>query len=144
MAAVNVKVSVKKLIAALNAKIAECKKLVAAHEKAEADFKKAREKYNADVKKISVKNHAVQNVTIRNYNCPEGMVIVEAEYLVPKNNIPVEPERAEVPGFMESSWRNTTSTVAQIAEMENAVRLLQMTDDEFVNASTYKSICKYL
>ena len=32
----------------------------------------------------------------------------------------------------------------EVTEIENAIRILKMTDEEFVNASTFKQVAQYL
>jgi hypothetical protein len=54
-----------------------------------------------------------------------------------------EPEFVSpIPAFKH--YHAQDEQAQRIQEMENAGRLLAMTDEEYVNTSTYKSVSKYL
>lgn len=139
MSGIAVKVSVKKLIDALTAKIKANKALIAAYEKAQKDYEKAQEKYEASIPSFVKKGATFKDSSIstNRWDAADGFAKITLTYLVPKSDLPAEPEREKVEGY-------NSQLSEQVTEMENAVRLLQMTEDETVNASTYKSVSKYL
>ena len=57
--------------------------------------------------------------------------------VVDESKLPKEPERDYT--IIHSSEYNDT-----VAEIENAVRILKMTDEEVVSTSTYNAIARYL
>lgn len=139
MPAIAVRVSVKKLIDALNAKIASAKKIIAAQEKAQEDHEKAQEKFKSTIAKFVKAGTKPQSASVNRHrwDTPHGFVKIELEYFVPATDVPEEPKMEHAEG-----WQGSLDE--QVKEMENAVRLLQMTDEEYVNTSTYKSVSKYL
>lgn len=138
MKSISVKVSVAKLIAALTAKIAEGKQAIAAHEKAEQEFTKANEKHNAALRKLTVKkSFELAEVSVYKPWNSEGFSNLTLTFRVPTTDLPPKPEMAEVPGY-------DPRLSSRIDEMENAVRLLQMSDEQYVSASTYKTVAQYL
>ena len=77
----------------------------------------------AECVRVSERWNGVVNV---DFNLPAGAV-----------KMPTEPDRPQ----------RTTSEyqyIEQKKEMENAIRILEMSDEEFVNASTMKQIASYL
>jgi hypothetical protein len=56
--------------------------------------------------------------------------------MLPAGALPNEPERPE--GYSEREYKRDYEAISQ------AVRVLKMTDQEYVNASTYKSVAEYL
>lgn len=142
MAAINVKVKTSKVIAALENKLAELEKAKATNEKLEAEFVAANtahdvamEKWQKDCAKIITKAGRVEEVGSRGwYNANQYTVT----YKVPADLVlPEKPTRPERPDYVECD------NVA-IPQIKSAIRILQMTDEETVNASTFKQISKYL
>jgi hypothetical protein len=128
--AVRVKVPVAKVVAALENKITENQAKEARNLIAEENYKEAMAKYNArlvkelkDSVKVTCLNYRSWNRTLTvEYEVNEGTVL------------PDEPKREHESTI--SHW--------QLEEIQNALNILRMTDDEFVNASTMKDISKYL
>lgn len=129
MAAINVKVKTSKVIAALENKLAELKAVEAANAKVRDEYDAAIAKYDAEVHEI-VKNLTPKSVSIWNY----GRTEVTVKYTFLDDVLPTPPKSSEL------IYVNTRA----IPEIESAIRLLQMTDDETVNASTFKQVSKYL
>lgn len=129
MAAINVKVKTSKVIAALENKLAELKAVEAANAKVRDEYDAAIAKYDAEVHEI-VKNLTPKSVSVWNY----GRTEVTVKYTFLDDVLPTPPKSSEL------IYVNTRA----IPEIESAIRLLQMTDDETVNASTFKQVSKYL
>ena len=64
-----------------------------------------------------------------------------AEIEFDNNVLAVDKEPEQDPKYRGYYAGNTQTA---IEELENAIRILEMSDDEFVNASTMKSISQYL
>jgi hypothetical protein len=62
---------------------------------------------------------------------------VDFDLTVKENEFPTEPER-------ESEVMHQHSYREMKEEISNAIRILQLTDEEVVSTSTYNSIAKYL
>jgi len=130
--AISVKVATTKVIKALEDKLADSKKAIVNNEKKRKDYDKVEKAYSKEVadlvfKQISKAEVSAHenwrnelNVTI---TIPAGLV-----KLPEKPTIELERELGQY----------------EITEIENAIRILKMTDEEFVNASTFKQVAQYL
>lgn len=134
--AISVKVATPKVIKALETKLAKIKADKANQQANEAKFDKAMEKWRKDVAKLCVAqiSKAIDLNACLRYNGD-----VNVSFGLPKGTIelPTEPQRDfEV----LHDWKYNEI----VEEIENAIRILKMTDEETVNASTFKSIAQYL
>lgn len=128
--ALTVKVPVAKVIEALEAKVKEHKQNVAINEKVEAEYPAQLKKYHEQLLKSLKDVIELQEVE---YFSWRGMVRVE--YKISKEtNVPDAPRK------------ETVSTLAhyELEEITNAIRILKMTEEEFVSTSTMKAIASYL
>lgn len=128
--AVRVKVPVAKVIAALENKIAENQEKENRNKVNEENYRKAMEKYNSTLVKELKDSVKVSCLNYRSWN----------------RTLTVEYEIAEGTVLPDEPKRENESTLGhwQLEEIQNALNILRMTDDEFVNASTMKDISKYL
>lgn len=146
MPSINVKVPVARVILALEKKLAEMvkaeadyEKAVTAHEAAQAKWQKA---VIAAVKgKLAEASVSVNDVR-GNYSTALGRWVsvgksVAISIDVDSDVIPSEPDAPTKPEHM-ARWDNTK------ADLENAIRILKMTDEVHVNASTFKAVSKFL
>ena len=148
MAGINVKVATKKLIAALEAKVSANKKRIAEYEKAKEAHDKLIAKWEIDVvktaPKVAVASGEKPSVNVSNglsWRHP-GKVQVEITYFLPeKDAAHLLPPKFDH-GTIHGSDINTMNS--QNSEMENAVRILNLSDEEYVSTTTYKSVSKYL
>lgn len=146
MPAISVKVSTKKVVAAMEAKIAEHQKKIAEYEKAEAKWEAEKTKHQQFVREKADKIARSAGVTpvicvsdARQWGEHAGKVQVEVTYFLTKEDAAaLLPPKFEHRACEVSAWKD------QVQELGNAVRLLKMTDEEYVNTSTYKSVAKYL
>lgn len=144
MPAISVKVKTVKLIKALEDKVRELKdelaendKKVAAHEQAEKKHEQAMQKYAS---KMATKLGLKPTVATRE-QAWDNTVIVSLSYSIPSAEMKDAPKLEPVEVIRP--WEKAQAE-EKIQEMENAIRLLKMTDEETVGASTYKSVSKYL
>lgn len=133
MSAINVKVSTKKVIALLEKRLTELKKGAAKYEKELNEYRTLDKAYDEAVAAF-VPTGKHESVHIRNSwsGRNEGMVEVEVTYKVKKSQIPKRPEHPEPMDGINS-----------IGDIEQAIRILNMTDEEVVNASTFKAVSKF-
>lgn len=103
--------------------------------KEHAKWEKAHKAWQKAVAKKVGKSATPDSVEIRNYHYQEGKVRVEMTYLVKLDGLkePEAPERL-------NDWQ----LKEQVQEIENAIRMLEMCDDDVINTSTYKAISQYL
>jgi hypothetical protein len=134
--AINVKIATTKVIKALEAKLAQLQKDKANQKVNEEKFSKAQEKYNKEVAKLALtaiskaedlSAHTRYNGEIAvSFNLPKGVI-----------ELPKEPEK-DFDTYHDWQYRE------MVEEIENAIRILKMTDEEVVSTSTYNAIARYL
>ena len=133
---INVKIATAKVIKALETKLAQIQKDKANQATNEDKFNKAHEKWRKDVAKLALTainkaedlsaNTRYNGEVYVNFNLPKGAI-----------ELPTEPTR-EFDTYHEWQYKE------MVDEIENAIRILKMTDEETVSTSTYNSIARYL
>ena len=133
---INVKIATSKVIKALEAKLAQVKKDKANQKANEERHTKALEKYNKEIATLALKviSKATNLQAHVRYNG-----VVNVDFDLPKGSIdlPKEPEK-------DFESMNDWQYKEMVEEIENALRILKMTDEEYVSTSTYNSIARYL
>jgi hypothetical protein len=133
---INVKIATSKVIKALETKLAQIQKDKANQKTNEEKFSKAQEKYNKEIAKLALDKIAKADEVSANvrYN---GKIYVSFELPAGTITLPTEPEK-DFESFHEWQYKE------MVDEIENAIRILKMTDEETVSTSTYNSIARYL
>jgi len=135
--AISVKVATPKVIKALEAKLEQIKKDYASQEANEAKYQKAMEKYKKAMLDLAMANiKKAQNVRT-NYRSWNKTLNVDFDLTFEETDVPVEPTR-------DFEQMNLHTYKELVEDITNALNILKMTDEETVNASTMKSIAKYL
>jgi hypothetical protein len=133
---INVKIATSKVIKALENKLVQIKKDKANQKTNEEKHKKAVEKWQKEVGKLALASIAKATDVSANtrYNGE-----LNVSFSLPKGSveIPTEPEK-DFETFHEWQYKE------MVEEIENAIRILKMTDEETVSTSTYNSIARYL
>ena len=133
---INVKIATTKVIKALETKLAQIQKDKANQATNEERYTKAHEKWSKDVAKLALNaiNKAENLSANLRYN---GMINVD--FNLPKGaiDLPAEPEK-DFETFHDWQYKE------MVEEIENAIRILKMTDEEVVSTSTYNAIARYL
>lgn len=126
---ITVKVAKTKVVKALNQKLTNNTKIVTENEKKREAYTKSMTAYAKKVAKDVLSSLEVESVNTRWNN----------EVTVTYKN----PDRIELP---EAPKCETESELGryEVQEIENAIRILEMSDEEFVSASTMKQIAQYL
>lgn len=131
---ISVKVSRDKLMTSLTEALASRQKQLVAYDKAEADHDKAVKDWkNKVIDHIKSGKAKVSSVSInRNWRDDtdeaQVMVTLPANLALPKN-------QNEIAVWMVK---------AEIEELENALAILKMSDEEFVSTSTYKGVARLI
>ena len=129
---INVKVAKSKVVKALKDKLDAGAKAVSSNEKKRKEYDKLNKDWSKQVADIVIKQIAKCDVSANenwrgetsvNISIPAGLVKL--------------PERPQIE--LESELGRY-----EVQEIENAIRILEMSDEEFVNASTMKQIASYL
>ena len=126
---ISVKVATHKVISALEAKLADSVVNEAYNKKAEADHKIALDAYQKSILRDFADKLEISNVNTRWNGQIEVTYNKTSEFSVPE--APTCDRKQTLGGY-------------EVQEIENAIRILKMTDEEVVNATTFKSIAQYL
>lgn len=135
--ALQVKVPTNKVISALTKKLEQIKKNKAAEATLEAKFQKAYTAWQKQLQVYATKNISKATNIRTNYQSWKGTMNID--YDVPVS--PAEIDEAPSRDFDRLSDHEYEHIVEQIT---NALNILHMTEEEYVNASTMKHISKYL
>jgi hypothetical protein len=135
--AIQVKIPTAKVIKALETKLAKVKADYAKQDENEAKYQKAREKWQKEIGKWAIANIAKSENLRTNYRQWNRTLNVDFDLIVDEKDFPKEPEKD-----YEEIHRHTYNEMCE--EMDNAIRILKMTDEETVNTSTYNAIARYL
>lgn len=135
---ISVKIATTKVIEALEKALAEKKAFGDKYKVEKAQFDKDLANWENEVSSMIIKSAKPEQVRVGNrYSwSPEKGYEIIATYNVPFDSVPARPE---APDFISESVLKE-----QINEIENAVRILKMTDEEVVSTSTYNSIARFL
>jgi hypothetical protein len=134
--AIQVKIATTKVIKALETKLAQIQKDKANQKSNEEKFAKATEKWSKEIAKLALAQISkAENLraSVR-YN---GMVNVDFDLPKGAIDLPKEPEK-DFDTYHEWQYKE------MVDEIENAIRILKMTDEEVVSTSTYNAIARYL
>jgi hypothetical protein len=135
--AINVKIPTLKVIKALETALAKLEKDYATQGENEAKYQKALEKWNKEVVKYALDKMNKATNLRTNYREWNKTLNVDFDLIVDGNDFPKEPEK----GFDVLHRHEYASSKDEI---ENAIRILKMTDEEVVSTSTYNAIARYL
>jgi len=134
---ISVKVSTKKVIAAMEQKVAANTKKLVEYEKANKQMEAEKEKHKKFVQNNAARIAKAAGVTpeisvseARSWGANAGKIQVELTYYLS----PEDAKELQRPQFEGE----------ENGELGNAIRLLNMTDEEYVNTNTYKHVAKYL
>jgi len=135
--AINVKIATPKIIKALEASLAKLEKDYASQEALEAKYQKAYKAWQKEIGKWAITNFAKAENLRTNYRSWNKTLNVDFDIVTEESNFPVEPEK-DFETIHFSTYRESKK------ELENAIRILKMTDEETVNTSTYNAVAQYL
>ncbi|NBQ65302.1 MAG: hypothetical protein EBT95_07210 [Verrucomicrobia bacterium] len=135
--AINVKIATAKVIKALETKLEKIKSDYAKQDENEAKYKKAQEKWQKEVGKWAVGQITKAQNLRTNYRSWNKTLNVDFDLTCEENDFPKEPTQD-----YEQIHRHTYNEMVE--EIENAIRILKMTDEEVVSTSTYNAIARYL
>jgi len=135
--AISVKIATVKVIKALETRLAELETNYANQETNEAKYKKAMEKWQKEITAYAVSNIKKAENFRTNYRSWNNTLNIDFDLTVTQAELPKEPER----DFEQMGRHNY---LEQKQEIENAIRILKMTDEEVVNTSTYNAVARYL
>ena len=135
--AINVKIATPKVITALTNKLAELEANYKKQDENEAKYQELCSAWKKELFAFAIANiDKAQNVRT-NYRQWSNNLNVDFDLTVKESEFPAEPTRD-----FEQIHQHTYREMKE--EMENAIRILKMTDEETVSTSTYNAIARYL
>ena len=134
---INVKIPTAKVIKALESRLAVIKAEYKAQDELEAKYQQSYEQWKKKVAKLAVNKVSEAQNLRTNYRAWNGTLNVDFDIIIDEKDFPAEPRR-EFELMTSHSYNDT------VDEIENALRILKLTDDEVVSTSTYNSIAQYL
>ena len=135
--AISVKIATVKVIKALEDKLTQFKKDYSAQEALEKKFEKEQEAYRKALIEYALANAKLATNFRTSYRSWNKVLNIDFDISVDESKLPKEPVRNY--NVIGSHEYNETVT-----EIENAIRILKMTDEEVVSTSTYNAIARYL
>lgn len=135
--AMSVKVPTTKVITALEARLEKTKNERQTTAEKEAQFQIDLKAWNEEIKTWALARVSTAINFRSNYRSWSNTINLDFDVPTTDGKFPVEPQR---------DWenRNDWQIKQEVEEIQNALTILKMTEDEFVNASTMKSISQYL
>ena len=134
---ISVKIATAKVIQALETKLAQTKADYAKQDEYEAKYKEAQEAWQKEIGTWALGQFSKAQNLRTNYRQWSNNINVDFDLPTDGTDFPIEPERS-----FEVIHRHTYNEMVE--EIENAVRILKMTDEETVSTSTYNAIARYL
>jgi hypothetical protein len=135
--AIQVKIPTAKVIKALETRLAKLEADYTKQDENEAKFQKKLEAWKKDIGKWAIANFSKAQDLRTNYRQWNKTLNVDFDIVVSEKDFPAEPVK-DYEQIHQHSYREMKD------EMENAIRILKMTDEETVSASTYNAIARYL
>ena len=135
--AITVKVATPKVIKALEARLDKIQSDYASQEAREAEHQKALTEFQETIKKWAIANISKGENIRTNYRSWNDTINVDFDLNTKGVDFPKEPQR-DYEVIHQHSYKE------MVEDITNALNILKMTDEETVNASTMKSIARYL
>jgi hypothetical protein len=147
---INVKVKRDAIIKALHDRLTDMIYLQEEYEREVEACEKAKLKWTEDVAKITLKLLDVKTIaehtSVRKgfYNSGNRTNVM-IDVMIDDDKLPVEPEGVVNP--FRDTWSGKTylgNYEERVAEIKNAITILNMCEEDTVNTSTYANVAKYL
>jgi hypothetical protein len=135
--AINVKIATSKVITALENRLAELEANYKKQDENEAKYQTSIEAWKKELFAYAIANISKAQNLRTNYREWTKNLNVDFDLTVKEGEFPAEPQR-DFEQLHQHSYREMKE------EMENAIRILKMTDEEVVSTSTYNAIARYL
>jgi len=135
--AINVKIPTVRVIAGLEQALATLETDYATQNEKEAQYEIARKAWQKELIDYAVANISKAENFRTNYRAWSNNLNIDFDLTVLEKDLPSEPEK-DFETIHQHSYRESKK------EIQNAIRILKMTDEETVNTSTYNAIAQYL
>jgi len=135
--AINVKIPTVRVIAGLEEALTKLEADYATQNAKEAQYQEQHKAWKEEIGKWAIANFAKSENLRTNYRSWNNQLNVDFDITVREGDFPTEPEK-DFEVIHSSTYRESKK------EIQNAIRILKMTDEETVSTSTYNAIAQYL
>ena len=135
--AISVKIPTQRVITALENALAKLEADYSSQEAKEAKYQELYKAWQKELADFAVANFSKAENIRTNYRSYSKTLNLDFDIVGSESSFPTEPEKD-----FEVIHRH--SYTEQKEEMQNAIRILKMTDEEVVNTSTYNAVARYL
>ena len=135
--AISVKIATPKIIKALEARLDKLEKDYKAQEANEAKYNKAYKAWQKEIGEWAMARWSKAEDIRTNYRSWNNQLNIDFNLTTKEADFPTEPQK-EYEFIHVSTYREMKQ------ELENAIRILKMTDEETVSTSTYNAVAQYL
>ena len=135
--AISVKIATPKVIKALEDSLAKLEAEYASQEANETKFQLAHEAWKTKIAEWAIANFTKSQNLRTSYRSWNKTLNVDFDIITNESEFPAEPEK-DFEVIHSHNYRE------QKEEISNAIRILKMTDEETVSASTYQAVARYL
>jgi hypothetical protein len=152
MASKGISIKVKRvaIIKALHDRLTEIVHIQEEYEREVEAYEKAQDKWKEDVAKATLKlldiKTVADNISIRTgYHSNNTQTNVMIDVMLENNKLPVEPKGVKNP--FSNTWSGKTylgNYEERVAEIKNAITILNLSEEDVINTSTYANVAKYL
>jgi hypothetical protein len=134
---ISVKIATSKVITALETRLAQIQADYTKQDENETKYKLAQEAWQKQIGAWAMSKFSQAQDIRTNYRQWNKTLNVDFDLITDEKDFPKEPER-EFEVIHPHTYREMKD------ELENAIRILKMTDEETVSTSTYNAIARYL
>jgi hypothetical protein len=135
--AISVKIATTKVIKALETALTKLEADYKSQSANEAKYIKAQEAWKKEIGKWAIANFSKAENLRTSYRSWNNTLNVDFDIITKEGTFPTEPEK-DYETIHNHTYKETKE------EIENAIRILKMTDEEVVNTSTYNAVARYL
>jgi hypothetical protein len=135
--AITAKIATAKVITALEAKLEQVKTNFSNQERLEEDYQKSLKVWQEGLTQFALANISKATNFRTNYRSWNNNLNIDFDIDTKVADFQPEPTR-DFPKMANHEYENA------VEEITNALNILKMTDEPYVNASTVKSIARYL
>ena len=135
--AISVKIPTQRVIAGLEASLAKLEADYSSQEQKEAQYQLLYKAWQKELADFAIANFSKAENIRTNFRSWNKTLNIDFDIIGSESNFPAEPEK-DYEVIHQHNYRE------QKEEMQNAIRILKMTDEEVVNTSTYNAVARYL
>jgi hypothetical protein len=135
--AISVKIPTQRVIAGLETALAKLEADYASQEQKEAQYQVLYKAWQTQLADFAIANFSKAENIRTNFRSWNKTLNIDFDIIGSETNFPAEPEK-DFDTIHQHTYRE------QKEEMQNAIRILKMTDEEVVNTSTYNAVARYL